>query len=303
MKQTAKINYDNVDLTFENYLYMNGPYLNVRFLSAQELRALYTVVIIDPDPIRRNQATHIIVGSIIGLITNYAKNKSYGFKNTEFADRMLHTTWDVVAEAKTKVIEKLLAQYDRKDKSVVMGMLSESDDLFQASFYSYIEILVTSATLQLYENVNFDIRIPHPLIPSILRGTIDWSDIDDESFQRVRQYLSSGATIPITQEASLDYEILCEEEIPAPQEQIPNQDLIDTLNTMLNRLDGRSQDVIRMRYGLPPYTHPHLLREMSSAYGVSEARIRQVLQKAMRPMRHLARRYRLKQYLPDEMGS
>lgn len=303
MKQTTKINYDNVDLTFENYLHMNGPYLNVRFLNTQELRALYTVVIIDPDPIRRNQATHIIVGSIIGLITNYAKNKSYGFKNTEFADRMLHTTWDVVAEAKTKVIERMLTQYDREDKSAIMSMLSESDDLFHASFHSYIKILVASATSQLYTNVNFDIRIPHPLIPSILRGAIDWSDIDDELFQIVQQYLSSGVTIPITQEASLDYEVLCEEEIPAPQERIPNQDLIDTLDTMLCRLDERSEDAIRMRYGLPPYTHPHLLREMSPVYGVSEARIGQIIQKAMRPLRHLARRYRLKQYLPDEMGS
>ena len=62
------------------------------------------------------------------------------------------------------------------------------------------------------------------------------------------------------------------------------------LSLALNTLTPREQCVLSMRFGLGEFTRPYLFREIGKDFGVSIERIRQIVQKALRKLRHPYRR-------------
>ncbi|RXY96662.1 RNA polymerase sigma factor [Malacoplasma penetrans] len=51
-------------------------------------------------------------------------------------------------------------------------------------------------------------------------------------------------------------------------------------------LQEKEEDIIRMRYGLPPYSHPMTLEKVGEKYGITRERVRQIEAKALRKIKH-----------------
>ena len=51
-------------------------------------------------------------------------------------------------------------------------------------------------------------------------------------------------------------------------------------------LDARARDVLRMRFGLHPYEHEHLLKDIASKHGLHSERVRQIEQNSMAKLAH-----------------
>ncbi len=51
-------------------------------------------------------------------------------------------------------------------------------------------------------------------------------------------------------------------------------------------LQEKEEDIIRMRYGLPPYSHPMTLEEVGKKYFITRERVRQIEAKALRKIKH-----------------
>ncbi|MDE7088114.1 MAG: RNA polymerase sigma factor, partial [Malacoplasma sp.] len=51
-------------------------------------------------------------------------------------------------------------------------------------------------------------------------------------------------------------------------------------------LQEKEEDIIRMRYGLPPYSHPMTLEEVGKKYYITRERVRQIEAKALRKIKH-----------------
>jgi len=70
------------------------------------------------------------------------------------------------------------------------------------------------------------------------------------------------------------------------EDQILLNDLDDTLNNVINTyLTDKEQDIIRMRFGLAPYTTAHTLVAVGKAHGVTRERIRQIQAKCLRKLK------------------
>ncbi len=72
--------------------------------------------------------------------------------------------------------------------------------------------------------------------------------------------------------------------------------LQEQLESVLNTLNDRERQVIRLRFGLVD-GHPHTLEEVGKEFGVTRERIRQIESKTLSKLRHPSRSQKLKDYL------
>lgn len=100
---------------------------------------------------------------------------------------------------------------------------------------------------------------------------------------------------PVSLNASLNDEddgtvedLVADENVVNPEENLDNQYLAKALAQLLPTLDNREQEVIVARYGLNNTT-PKTLDQLGAEYGVTKERIRQIEQKALRKLRNPAR--------------
>jgi RNA polymerase primary sigma factor len=72
--------------------------------------------------------------------------------------------------------------------------------------------------------------------------------------------------------------------------------LQEQLESVLDTLNDREKQVIRLRFGLID-GHPHTLEEVGREFGVTRERIRQIESKTLSKLRHPSRSQKLKDYL------
>ncbi|MDP6493785.1 MAG: sigma-70 family RNA polymerase sigma factor [Acidimicrobiales bacterium] len=74
--------------------------------------------------------------------------------------------------------------------------------------------------------------------------------------------------------------------------------LKDDILEVLDQLDGRERDVVRMRYGLDD-AKPATLEEVGRRFGVTRERVRQIESRTMAKLRHPLRSEKLRDYLDE----
>ena len=87
-----------------------------------------------------------------------------------------------------------------------------------------------------------------------------------------------------------------DDDIPAPADAAAFSLLKEQLNEVLNTLNERERDVLRLRFGLVD-GKARTLEEVGSQFNVTRERIRQIEAKALRKLRHPSRSKKLKDYL------
>jgi RNA polymerase primary sigma factor len=80
-----------------------------------------------------------------------------------------------------------------------------------------------------------------------------------------------------------------------PDEYTARDFLRSALREIVSKLPAREQEVIRLRFGLDD-GHPMTLEQIGRRFGLTRERIRQIEQKALRKLRHRARKLGLKDY-------
>jgi RNA polymerase primary sigma factor len=74
--------------------------------------------------------------------------------------------------------------------------------------------------------------------------------------------------------------------------------LKDDILEVLDQLDGRERDVVRMRFGLDD-AKPATLEEVGRRFGVTRERVRQIESRTMAKLRHPLRSEKLRDYLDE----
>ncbi len=87
-----------------------------------------------------------------------------------------------------------------------------------------------------------------------------------------------------------------DDDAPAPADVASMTLLKEQLNEVLETLQEREAQVLRLRFGLEG-GHPHTLEEVGLQFNVTRERIRQIEAKALRKLRHPSRSKKLKDYL------
>lgn len=88
-------------------------------------------------------------------------------------------------------------------------------------------------------------------------------------------------------------EMIADERAGQPTDRMFRQDEVDTLRKLLDAIDEREAEILRLRFGLDGQT-PLTLKEISDAVGLSRERVRQVVDEAL---------VKLNEQLSDDMPS
>lgn len=89
-----------------------------------------------------------------------------------------------------------------------------------------------------------------------------------------------------------------DEDAPAPADSASLSMLKETLGEVLDTLQDREKEVLKLRFGLVD-GRPRTLEEVGLIFGVTRERIRQIEAKALRKLRHPSRSKRLKDFMGD----
>lgn len=89
-----------------------------------------------------------------------------------------------------------------------------------------------------------------------------------------------------------------DEDAPAPADSASLSMLKETLGEVLDTLQDREKEVLKLRFGLVD-GRPRTLEEVGLIFGVTRERIRQIEAKALRKLRHPSRSKKLKDFMGD----
>lgn len=76
-------------------------------------------------------------------------------------------------------------------------------------------------------------------------------------------------------------DLLTESTEPDPAAELIEQERREQIDRCLRRLPARERDIIRRRFGLPPYTHEHTMNEIAAEIGRSRERVRQLVKRSL----------------------
>jgi len=88
-------------------------------------------------------------------------------------------------------------------------------------------------------------------------------------------------------------------ETPAPEDKATESALAASVDSLLDLLSEREADIIRMRFGITPYSAPMTLDQIGDELGLSRERIRIIESRTMAKLRHPSRSSELRDFLED----
>lgn len=94
--------------------------------------------------------------------------------------------------------------------------------------------------------------------------------------KREAPIVSLDAKVSDEESAQTFVELLADEEAPRVQEQLVIRDDVLFALKELSTFTPKEQQVVRMRFGIEPYTEPHTLQEIGEVFDLSRERIRQI---------------------------
>lgn len=107
--------------------------------------------------------------------------------------------------------------------------------------------------------------------------------------------MSMDAPISQSDENSL-HDVLVNEELPAPDDELMTESLKEEIKRALNALGEREKEVVKLYFGIDT-DQPLTLEEIGEKFNLTRERVRQIKEKAIRKLRHNSKCKNLKSFL------
>lgn len=108
--------------------------------------------------------------------------------------------------------------------------------------------------------------------------------------------VSLDAKVNLGNEASELGNYIVDSRYDPPEQEAINQSLKENIETLLDTLDSKEAELIRLRFGLGKRT-PMSLKELGEHFNLSKERVRQIEEKALVDLRHCSRKAMLEAYV------
>lgn len=92
------------------------------------------------------------------------------------------------------------------------------------------------------------------------------------------------------------HDVLVNDELPSPDEELMNESLKAEIKSALNILNEREKEVLKLYFGIET-DQPLTLEEIGEKFNLTRERVRQIKEKAIRKLRHNSKSKNLKSYL------
>ncbi|KEZ22423.1 RNA polymerase sigma factor [Ureaplasma diversum] len=93
-------------------------------------------------------------------------------------------------------------------------------------------------------------------------------------------------------------DFISDDEILSPEKYAEKKALNEQINEMFKKvLLPKEEEIIKARYGLPPYERPHTLEEVGEMHGFTRERARQLESKAIRKLKHPSKTAKLRSFI------
>jgi len=148
--------------------------------------------------------------------------------------------------------------------------------------------------VHMIETINKLIRTQRELVQKLGREPIseEIAKAMDMPVSKVRKVMKI-AQEPISLETPIGEEedshlgdFIEDKAVISPVEQVVQQRLKETVNSVLQTLSEREEKVLRLRFGVGEEANEHTLEEVGCEFAVTRERIRQIESKALRKIRH-----------------
>jgi len=116
-----------------------------------------------------------------------------------------------------------------------------------------------------------------------------------EAIQNAGRYISMDAPLAQDEEGNM-YDVLLNEDISSPDQELLTDSLRKEIERVLNTLTQREANIIRLFFGLNG-KHARTLDEIGQKYNLSRERVRQIKERAIKRLKHTSKNKVLKTYL------
>lgn len=120
------------------------------------------------------------------------------------------------------------------------------------------------------------------------------SDVKD-AIKSAGRHVSMDAPLGQDEEGDM-YDVLLSADAPSPDKELLTDSLRKEIERALNTLTHREANIVRLYFGLNG-KHPHTLEEIGEEFSLTRERVRQIKEKAIKRLKHVARCKILKTYL------
>lgn len=129
-----------------------------------------------------------------------------------------------------------------------------------------------------------------------IANLLDMSELDvKESMRNSPRHLSMDASLTQDEDNNL-YDVLKSENSPMPDRELLRESLQLEISKLMEILNPRSADIIKMYYGIG-MKYPLTLEEIAERHDISRERVRQIKEKAIRRLKNSSKCRNLKLYL------
>ena len=235
---------------------------------------------------------------------------------------------DRLINANLRFVVSVSKQYQNKGMSLPdminegnMGLIKAAerfDETKGFKFISYAVWWIRQAILQAMADQSRIVRLPlnrysqmnkikrtinilelkferEPTIFEIIQASeLNTNDVT-EAIQNAGHYLSMDAPIFLDEDGDM-YDVFLSETNSYPDKGLLTDSLSKEIDRVINTLTQREANIIRLYFGLNG-KHAHTLGEISEKYGLTQERVRQIKEKAIKRLKHASRNSVLKTYL------
>lgn len=123
-------------------------------------------------------------------------------------------------------------------------------------------------------------------------------ELRSEAFKKRTKQLDHTVDVPVERLAAAG---AVPQLVASPEDMISQSELQEELQFLLSTLTPREERVIKMRFGLAPYTGEHTLKEVAETMNLRHSQsVTQIETKALKKLRHPSRADRIREWITNE---